>query len=188
MAAPAPARPPPRVVLTGGPGGGKTAVLEVVRIHFGAHVDVTPEAARIVLSGGFPRRATDAARRAAQRAIFRVQRELERLAEEESAADLVLCDRGTVDGAAYWPDGPPSLFEEMGTTRERERARYAAVIHLRPPPEVAGAAGAPGSQRVETVAEALAIDARIERAWEGHPRRVIVESTPRFFDKIARVL
>ena len=37
---------PARIVLTGGPGGGKTAVLEVVRRHFCEHVVVLPEAAK----------------------------------------------------------------------------------------------------------------------------------------------
>ncbi|HVY44872.1 MAG TPA: AAA family ATPase, partial [Minicystis sp.] len=86
----------PLIVLTGGPGAGKTAVLEVVRKHFCDHVEVLSESAGIVFGGGFPRRSTPAAKRAAQRAIFGVQREIERLAIEESRADLVLCDRGTL--------------------------------------------------------------------------------------------
>ena len=44
-----------RIVLTGGPGAGKTAVLELVRQEFCAHVQVRPEAAGIVFGGGFPR-------------------------------------------------------------------------------------------------------------------------------------
>ncbi len=41
-----------RIVLTGGPGAGKTAVLELVRQEFCAHVTVLPEAAGIVFGGG----------------------------------------------------------------------------------------------------------------------------------------
>src|SRR5690242_15099817 len=44
-----------RVVLTGGPGAGKTAVLELVRQSFCSHVHVLPEAAGILFTGGFPR-------------------------------------------------------------------------------------------------------------------------------------
>ncbi len=40
------------VVLTGGPGAGKTAVLEVVRRRFCEHVAVLPEAASILFGGG----------------------------------------------------------------------------------------------------------------------------------------
>jgi predicted ATPase len=96
-----------RVVLTGGPGAGKTAVLELIRQYFCSHVKVLPEAAGIVFGGGFPRGPSDTARRAAQRAIFYVQHELEEAADAESAA-IVLCDRGTVDGCAYWP-GPATF-------------------------------------------------------------------------------
>ncbi len=59
-----------RIVLTGGPGAGKTAVLELVRQHFCEHVHVLHEAAGIVFGGGFPRAADGNALRAAQRAIF----------------------------------------------------------------------------------------------------------------------
>ena len=44
-----------RVVLTGGPGAGKTAVLELSRLVFCEHVRTLPEAAGIVFGGRFPR-------------------------------------------------------------------------------------------------------------------------------------
>ena len=59
----------------------------------------------MVFGGGFPREDDPACRRAAQRAIFYVQRELEAAGDSHNPA-IVLCDRGTVDGLAYWP-GPP---------------------------------------------------------------------------------
>ena len=67
--------PPRRIVLTGGPGAGKTAVLEMMRKTLCEHVKVVPEAASIVFGGGFPRTQPLEARRAAQRAIFFMQRE-----------------------------------------------------------------------------------------------------------------
>jgi predicted ATPase len=168
-----------RIVLTGGPGAGKTAVLELVRQYFCRHVHVLPESASILFRGGFPRSEHPAGRKAAQRAIFFVQRELEAAADGDSPA-IVLCDRGTVDGAAYWP-GPDDLWQSIETTREAQLARYDAVIHLHTPP----AAGYDHRNpvRVESAAEALAIDARIARAWDGHPRRHFVESTQDFLAK-----
>lgn len=124
---------PRLVVLTGGPGAGKTAVLEIVKRNFCEHVQVLPEAASIVFGGGFPRESSLAWRRAAQRAICRVQRELERGALEARSAAVVLCDRGTVDSLAYWPLDDSSFWPEVGSTLETELARYAAVIHLRTP-------------------------------------------------------
>src|SRR5689334_15683057 len=88
--------PARRIVLTGGPGAGKTAVLEMIRKTLCEHVQVLPESAGIVFGGGFPRRPELKARRAAQRAIFHVQCELEAaiITDEVSVA---LCDRGTID-------------------------------------------------------------------------------------------
>lgn len=173
-----------RVVLTGGPSAGKTATLEIVRQSFGKHVLVLPESAGILFGGGFPRDGNLAVRRAAQRAIFYTQRELEATGEV-SEASIVLCDRGTVDGEAYWP-GPEPFWDSVGTTREEQLRRYDAVIHLRTPwPK-----GYDWSNplRIETPEEAVALDERILRAWEGHPRRFVVEAEPDFLAKVARAL
>lgn len=91
------------VAVTGGPGAGKTAVLEMARRALCEHVGILPEAAGILFGGGFPRSDADPVLRAAQRAIFHVQRELEALVHEQSVVAVALCDRGTVDGLAYWP-------------------------------------------------------------------------------------
>ena len=73
---------PRRVVLTGGPGAGKTAVLELIRLFFCEHVKTLPEAAGIVFGGRFPRSDRPPLRQAAQRAIYHVQRELEAVADD----------------------------------------------------------------------------------------------------------
>jgi predicted ATPase len=174
-----------RVVLTGGPGAGKTAVLELVRQYFCRHVHVLPEAAGILFGGGFPRGSGAAACAAEQRAIFHVQRELEATAATLFEPALVLCDRGTIDGAAYWP-GPDTLWSAVGATQADELTRYAAVIHLRTPPALSYNHANP--LRLESAAEAAAIDARIEQAWAGHPRRFFVESTTDFLEKAHRAL
>jgi hypothetical protein len=177
--------PPRRVVLTGGPGAGKTAALELIRQAFCEHIRILPETAGILFGGGFPRGAAARLRRAAQRAIFYTQRELEATAEDGNAA-VVLCDRGTVDAVAYWP-GPEEFWAGVGTTLEEQLRRYDAVIHLRTPPRENGYnRGNP--LRVESAAEAAVIDERILHAWERHPHRHIVEATPDFLVKVARAL
>ena len=110
--------PPKRIVITGGPGAGKTAVLELARQDLCAHVEVLPESARILFAGGFPRRKEDVARRAAQRAIYHVQNELEELGAASANIGTLLCDRGTLDGLAYWPSTSNDYFEDLGTTLE----------------------------------------------------------------------
>jgi predicted ATPase len=173
------------IVLTGGPGAGKTAVLELVRQEFCAHIHVLPEAAGIVFGGGFPRNGSLEWRRGAQRAIFFVQRELERTGQEENAA-IVLCDRGTVDGAAYWP-GPESLWDSVGTTLERELSRYDAVIHLRTPP-IDGGYNHTNPLRFESALAAAEIDAQLLTIWSGHLRRFVVPPSPDFLEKAARTV
>jgi predicted ATPase len=121
-----------RVVLTGGPGAGKTAVLEMVRRSLCQHVHVLPEAASIVFGGGFPRDEDPPCRRAAQRAIFHIQRELEVTGDAHNPA-IVLCDRGTIDGLAYWPGPVEDFWASTGTTLAAELRRYDAVLHLRTP-------------------------------------------------------
>lgn len=170
-----------RIVLTGGPGAGKTAVLELVRRYFCQHVSVLPESASIIFGGGFPRIDRPLVKRAGQRAIFFVQRELEAAADGADNPAIVLCDRGTIDGFAYWP-GPDDFWQAMATTRQAEFARYHAVLHLRTPP-VSGY-NHQNPVRVETAAEAAIIDRRIVSAWDGHPRRFFLESTDDFLEKV----
>jgi predicted ATPase len=168
------------VVLTGGPGGGKTAILEMARRFFCRHVVLLPEAASIVFSGGFPRLSNDAGHRASQHAIFSIQREMERLALAVDDAAVILCDRGTLDGLAYWPGTSRGLFGQHGTTLHEELARYAAVIHVE-------TAGPEAYQRVgtrlESAEEARKIDARIRAAWDKHPLRYVISSSSNFLDK-----
>ncbi len=178
--------PPRRVVVTGGPGAGKTAVLELARRNLCSHVEVLPESARIVFGGGFPRGASTAARRCAQRAIFHVQRELETLVQDRSDMVLALCDRGTIDGLAYWPGDPRRFLEDCGTTLEAELARYDAVLHLRTPDGEQGYIN--DALRIETEREAREIDARLLEVWSAHPRRVVIESSLDFLAKAERAL
>ena len=175
-----------RIVLTGGPGAGKTAVLELIRQFFCWHVKVLPEAAGVIFGGGFPRESDLECRRAAQRAIYYVQRELETTGDSHNPA-IVLCDRGTVDGVAYWPGGPEAFWSSLGTTLDEQLRRYDAVIHLRTPPLQQGY-NHQNPLRTESAAEAANVDVRIAQAWERHPRRFVVEPSSDFLDKAARAV
>jgi hypothetical protein len=113
-----------------------------------------------------------------------VQRELERISTLEDSA-LVVCDRGTIDCAAYWP-GPGSLFDDVDTSLSAELSHYDAVIHMRTPSPSAYNHANP--VRTETALEAAAIDERIAEIWKDHPRRFTVESCPDFFNKAHHAL
>jgi predicted ATPase len=172
-------------VLTGGPGAGKTAVLELLAHEVCKHVVIAKEAAGILFGGGFPRGRDAGSRRAAQRAIYHVQLEIEALLADTNAA-VVLFDRGIVDGSAYWP-GPGDFWREMKTSHEQALLRYDAVVHMRSPDGPNGY-GHQNPLRTETAFEARAIDDRILQAWSGHPNRFIVDATPDFVTKAERAL
>lgn len=170
------------VALTGGPSAGKTAVLEVVRRHFCRHIAVLPEAASIIFGGGFPREDDAVTLRAAQRAIYAVQRELERCAIESGQVAVALCDRGTLDGLAYWPGSATEFFNDVGSTAVDELGRYDAVIHLHTP----GASGYSNDNplRIESAADALALDQDIADIWRPHPHWSEIPSASSFLDKL----
>jgi predicted ATPase len=173
-----------RIVLTGGPGGGKTTAADLFRRELGPRVVVVPEAATILFGGGFPRFDDPDARRAAQSAIFHVQRNLE---DTQSAAfpdRVLLCDRGTVDGAAYWPGEGDAFFQAMGTRREVELQRYDAVVFF----ETAAIGGISieggNPARIETESAAVELDRRLRQAWLGHPQFYLIPHSASFIQKI----
>ncbi len=176
-----------RIAVTGGPGAGKTSVWrELARAH-PARVVAVPEVATMMLSYVFPPVQNERERHALQRAIFAVQHNLEAFHEASlSAGQVLLCDRGSPDGAGYWPEGSDAFFAAMETRCEDELARYDAVLFL----ETAAASGlsiAGGNAvRREDHAAAIAIDRRLDALWSRHPRfhRVGVERD--FATKVAR--
>ncbi len=175
-----------QIVVTGGPGAGKTAALEVLRRETCRHVNVVPEAASILWRGGFPRSQTTSGRRAVQRAIARLQIELQRVAIENDNPALVVCDRGTLDSLAYWPGAESDYFDDLDTTKEKELCRYATVIHMRSPSRADGYVQT--TLRPETADEARALDERILAVWADHPRRFVIESDENFLRKLERVI
>ncbi len=171
----------PMIVLTGGPGAGKTAVLEMLRRIVCPHVAMLPESAGILFGGGFWRLSSNTARKAAQRSIFHVQEQLEVMASEESLFKSAVCDRGTLDGIAYWPGDVENFLTDLKVDREKELNKYDMVIHLKVPAKEAYTLANP--LRTETHDQALAVDLKIEKAWSGHPKRVFVNHTNRFRHK-----
>jgi hypothetical protein len=160
--------------------------MEAARQIFGKQVALLPEAASIVYSGGFPRLPSPHSVRAAQRAIAKVQIELETFVSEDRTAPVVLCDRAIADGAAYWPEGADAFFDSIGISRELVFARYSTVIHLRTPTLAMGYDNS-NPMRTETAEEAALLDRKIETVWRGHPNRLVVPATETFTEKLDQV-
>ena len=173
-----------RIVLTGGPGAGKTTAADLFRREIGERVVVVPESATLLFAGGFPRVTEAHARRAAQSAIYHLQKNLEDVQSARFPERILLCDRGTVDGAAYWPEDPASFFAAMGTTEADEMARYDAVLFFES--AAVGGTGIEGGNpvRIESVEEAAHLDHRLRVIWSKHPKFVVVRHNPSFFRKI----
>ena len=174
-----------RIVLTGGPGGGKTTAADLFRREIGDKVVIVPEAATLLFSGGFPRTEEPAAIHAAQRAIYHVQRNLEDVQSALYPDRILLCDRGTVDGAAYWPGEPHHFFNAVGTSLAQEFARYDAVIFF----ETAAAGGLridDGNPiRTEDNRKAVELDHKLRALWSQHHRFILVPHNVSFFKKIS---
>jgi hypothetical protein len=178
-------RPGPlRIALTGGPGGGKTTAADLFRREIGETIVVVPESATTLFAGGFPRVTDPAAVRSEQKAIFEVQRAMEDIQAVRYPDRVLLCDRGTLDGAAYWPDGVDEFFGRMGSTHEAELARYDAVIFFETA-AVGGIAVEGGNRyRVESNDIAIGLDRRLRSLWSPHPHFHLVPHHPSFLRKI----
>lgn len=170
------------IVLTGGPGAGKTAILELVKKQICNHVAVLPESASILFGGGFWRLPSSSGRIAAQKSIFFIQQQLEYLVENENKWAVGLCDRGTIDALAYWPKDEKSFWDELQTSKQEQYSHYAAVLHLRTPTEQLGY-NHQNPIRTESPNQAAAIDAKIKQIWQDHPNYFQIESTPDFITK-----
>lgn len=138
----------------------------------------------MVFSGGFPREHDRSSVLSTQHAIYHVQRNLEDVQSARFPERILLCDRGTVDGAAFWPGAPDDFFDSLGTTLERELARYDGVIFFES--AAVGGISIEGGNPVrnETMEEAAALDAKLRTLWERHPRFVLVRHNQSFFTKI----
>jgi CYTH domain-containing protein/thymidylate kinase len=188
-----------RIVLTGGPCGGKSTALSAIADRLqalGFQVFRVPEAATLVLGGGANLRSATAEQVIAiQSEMVHVVMALEdafrAIARATARPSVLLCDRGAMDTAAYLPpEAWAALLNEHDWTvvglRDR---RYEAVIHL-----VTAADGAEAfyttennAVRTETPAQARALDQRVRDAWVGHPLLRVIDNSTDFARKVQRV-
>lgn len=174
----------PRIVLTGGPGGGKSALIEDLRADpawADRFVAWSETVAFARLAGISP------TEKLFERVVVNFAMALEDALDRSlDPADrrIILCHRGSLDALGFWCArgwAPDEFFEFTATTRVSHYGRYAGVIHL-----VTAADGAldaytrwPVSHRPETPAEAIALDQRLTEAWSGHPRYRRIDNTGR---------
>lgn len=180
---------PSRIVLTGGPCAGKTTIAQVLEKAFSDRLIVLPESASLLFRGGFPRWTEPASAEALQRAIYHVQVNLEAVHHARYPKRVLVMDRGTVDGAAYWTKGPADFYAALGTSAKAELDRYDMVIYL----ESAGRDAYEqnmkrNAARTETWDEASALDRLTRQQWEAHKNLIVVHNNTSFSSKISAVL
>jgi len=189
-----------RIVLTGGPCGGKTTLLAAVRERLASHgfrVYLVPEVATLLALGGVPLGGNTPEQLALLEAsILQAQMALEDAFRSAAAAGtgpaVILCDRGTMDVSAYLPPATwQALLKQRGWSAvELRDSRYEAVIHLVTAADGAEAfyGTANNAARWETPEQARALDQRLRDAWLGHPHFRVVDNSSDFAGKIRRAL
>lgn len=178
-----------KIVLTGGPCAGKTTIAGLLSRAFSDRAMIVPESASMLLRGGFPRWPEPHAVAAFQTAIYRVQVEVEDLYQRQFPEKLFVLDRGTVDGAAYWPEGPEAFFRAMGSTEARDLARYDRVIYLESACEKDyDRHKEKNPTRNENWKQAQALDSATYAIWARHPAISIVPCQATFVDKVLEVV
>lgn len=174
---------PIKIVITGGPSGGKTTLIQALQKEMGNLITVAPEAASVLYGGGFPRLKSPSAKMHGQKAIYYVQRELEDLVHGEAPPRaLVICDRGALDSVAYWPKSKSHFFKTLKTSEKKELKRYDWVIHLDTASR--GFYDSTNPLRTESFSEAQILNEKVKRAWAGHPRRLVISEREDFLSKM----
>ncbi|VDM08157.1 unnamed protein product [Wuchereria bancrofti] len=192
-----------KIVLTGGPCGGKTTGQERLRTFFeeiGWKVYTVPETANILLGGGvkFAELSKEQCYRFQKDmllALLRIEAVFFNQADVSNAERiLIICDRGAMDPAAYidkksWNEMLKETNLDQFSLREE---RYDQILHM-----TTAADGAEeyytlanSNVRTETIQEAIEHDRRTRDAWLGHPRVDVIENVgcKSFDDKLLKLI
>lgn len=187
-----------KIVITGGPCGGKSTAISRVQSAFsqlGYTVLSVPETATELITAGIAPW-TCKTNAEFQKCLLKLQLEKENVflqAAEAMSSEkvLIVCDRGAIDNKAYMND---SEFAEalafVNIPEKTLRESYDAVFHL-----VTTAKGAEkfyttsnNSARTETPEQASLLDDKLISVWEGHPYLRIIENISGFEDKIQMLI
>ena len=186
------------IVVTGGPCAGKTTAMGWIKEAFTDHdytVLFVPETATELITGGVAPW-TCGTNALYQECQVELQLTKEKLFVQAARTMpgrkiLIVCDRGVMDNRAYMNEEEfRRVLGYIGSTEEELLAGYDAVFHLD-----TAARGiqnaytlANNGARIETPAQAVALDDRTRAAWDQHPYRRIISSGEDFVGKMQRLI
>lgn len=187
-----------KIVITGGPCGGKTTALEYIKKVFGEKgwtVLFIPETATELINAGVtPLSCKNNFE--FQCGLMRLQLEKEKVYMRaaqgmKNEKVLLVCDRGAVDNKAYMGEEEfRRVLEELSENELHLRDEYEAVFHL-----VTAADGAEefysnanNSARYEDIQAAREVDRKIIAAWTGHSHLRIIDNSTGFEEKLKRLI
>jgi len=186
-----------KIVITGGPCAGKSSIISMLKDNYGDEIITVPEAATLLLAGGFPMPGKhldwcDRWQHAFQKSVLHLQKSLEEtyaLMAERKNVKLLVCDNGLPSGAAYMPGGIAEFIAMYGIDLEKELSDYSSVIHLETialsQPEKYGRHN--NESRYTTLEEAIKHDNLIKEIWFKHPQRLVLSSWQSLEDKYCLV-
>lgn len=187
-----------KIVITGGPCGGKTTCLKALQEEFMDKIIFVPEVATILLGGGFPLPGkhlewSEKWQATFQASILPLQVSFEdafELVAQSNGNQLMICDRGILDGAAYTPGGLEEFSLRYNLDINKAIARYTAVIHLESlatsDPERYGKTG--NDSRFESFERAQEIEHATRATWIRHNRHLFINGQQEIKDKISKVI
>lgn len=183
-----------RLVLTGGPGGGKSVALKTLQERLtknGIRVIAVPETAtELILAGLSPRGILENKDFQALQLDIQLKREDLYSAFSKYLKDeviILLCDRGALDGKGFIEkDVFDQILKERNLTEENLFQRYNAIFHL-----TSAAKKDPSLYsittnlaRKETPSQAALEDDQLIDVWKNHPYHIIIPPCQTIEEKI----
>jgi predicted ATPase len=181
------------IVLTGGPCGGKTTLIEELKSDslWTKKFVAVPEAISVMHYLNI-----SPSEKIFQKVMVNLQLSFEdglKRAFESEDEKIIICHRGSLDPLAYWLYhgwDEAEFFNFALTKKEEHYKRYKVVIHL-----ITAADGVPEvykkwpeAHRSEDIKEAIHIDKLLQKVWSEHPNYFLVDNSKKGWEAKSKII